>query len=188
VPALDAERASFSTRVRLRGSCNDRQGRVPSRPSEAVASNSLLMLCPARCKTGFAMTDRRCHGARLCPAVTQPASDSVIPRLLACLEPAANLVLQRSDELDGDHYEVLTPAADALSGTHPLAATLALRAMIDFSLKNNRSSRYRYAAPSDRLLEPGIGDRGFWEVTNHAMPTKPGFVANIRGRAVLEFG
>jgi len=146
VPALDAERASFSTRVRLRGSCNDRQGRVPSRPSEAVASNSLLMLCPARCKTGFAMTDRRCHGARLCPAVTQPASDSVIPRLLACLEPAANLVLQRSDELDGDHYEVLTPAADALSGTHPLAATLALRAMIDFSLKNNRSSRYRYAA------------------------------------------
>ena len=55
-------------------------------------------------------------------------------------------MLQRSDELDGDHYEVLTPAADALSGTHPLAATLALRAMIDFSLKNNRSSRYRYAA------------------------------------------
>jgi len=146
VPALDAERASFSTRVRLRGSCNDRQGRVPSRPSEAVASNSLLMLCPARCKTGFAMTDRRCHGARLCPAVTQPASDSVIPRLLACLEPAANLVLQRSDELDGDHYEVLTPAADALSGTHPVAATLALRAMIDFSLKNNRGRVARPAA------------------------------------------
>jgi hypothetical protein len=62
------------------------------------------------------------------------------------LNRAANLVLQRSDELDGDHYEVLTPAADALAGNHPLAATLVLRAMIDFSLKNNRSSRYRHAA------------------------------------------
>ena len=40
----------------------------------------------------------------------------------------------------------LTPAAEALAGNHPLAATLVLRAMIDFSLKNNRSSRYRHAA------------------------------------------
>jgi hypothetical protein len=45
-----------------------------------------------------------------------------------------------------ERQTISTPAADALSGTHPLAATLALRAMIDFSLKNNRSSRYRYAA------------------------------------------
>lgn len=62
------------------------------------------------------------------------------------LNQAANLVLQRSDELDGDHYEILTPAADALAGKHPLAATLVLRAMIDFSLRNNRSSRYRHTA------------------------------------------
>jgi hypothetical protein len=62
------------------------------------------------------------------------------------LNRAASLVLQRPDELDGDHYEVLTPAADALAGNHPLAATLVLRAMIDFSLKNNRSGRYRHAA------------------------------------------
>jgi hypothetical protein len=62
------------------------------------------------------------------------------------LNRAANLMLQRSDELDGDHYEILTPAAEALAGNHPLAATLVLRAMIDFSLKNNRSSRYRHAA------------------------------------------
>ena len=62
------------------------------------------------------------------------------------LNRAANLMLQRSDELDGDHYEILTPAAEALAGNHPLAATLVLRAMIDFSLKNNRSSGYRYAA------------------------------------------
>jgi hypothetical protein len=55
-------------------------------------------------------------------------------------------VLQRSVELDGDHYEILAPAADALAGSHPLAATLVLRAIIDFSLKNSRSSRYRHAA------------------------------------------
>jgi hypothetical protein len=62
------------------------------------------------------------------------------------LDRAATLVLQRSNELDGNHYEILTPAADALAGKHPLAATLVLRAMIDFSLRNGRSSRYRHAA------------------------------------------
>src|SRR5262245_30227346 len=39
------------------------------------------------------------------------------------LDRAADLVLQRAHELDGDHYEVLTRAADALAGKHPLAAT-----------------------------------------------------------------
>jgi hypothetical protein len=55
-------------------------------------------------------------------------------------------VLYRSGELDGDHYEILTPAADALAGKHPLAATIVLRAMINFSLTNSRSSRYKHAA------------------------------------------
>ena len=59
------------------------------------------------------------------------------------LDRAADLVLQRADELDGDHYEVLTPAAEALAAKNPLAATVVLRAMIDFSLRNARSSRYR---------------------------------------------
>ncbi len=62
------------------------------------------------------------------------------------LDRSANLVLQRSGELDGDHYEILTPTAEALAGKHPLAATVVLRAMIDFSLTNSRSSRYRHAA------------------------------------------
>jgi hypothetical protein len=62
------------------------------------------------------------------------------------LDRAANLVLEHSGELDGDHYEILTPAADALAGKHPLAATVMLRAMIDFSLTNSRSSRYKHAA------------------------------------------
>jgi hypothetical protein len=62
------------------------------------------------------------------------------------LAPAARLVLERSGEIDGDRYEILTPAADALSARHPLAATLLLRSMIDFTLENARSSRYRHAA------------------------------------------
>ena len=62
------------------------------------------------------------------------------------LDRAARLVTGRATELDGDHYEILTPAADALAGKHPLAATLALRAMIDFTLTKARSSRYRHAA------------------------------------------
>ena len=62
------------------------------------------------------------------------------------LDRAAKLVLERADELDGDHYPTLTKAADALSAKHPLAATLALRAMVEFTLGAARSKRYRYAA------------------------------------------
>ena len=62
------------------------------------------------------------------------------------LDRAASLVIERAGELDGNHYEFLTPAAHALAGKHPLAATLVLRAMVDFSLTQGRSSRYRHAA------------------------------------------
>jgi hypothetical protein len=62
------------------------------------------------------------------------------------LNRAAALVLERSNELDGDRYEILTRTAEALAAKHPLAATLALRAMVDFALTNGRSSRYRHAA------------------------------------------
>jgi hypothetical protein len=59
---------------------------------------------------------------------------------------AARLVLQLGDKLDGNAYETLTPLADTLSARHPLAATLALRAMITFALERARSKRYRHAA------------------------------------------
>ena len=62
------------------------------------------------------------------------------------LNRATALVMQRCKELDGDHYEILSPAADALAAKHPLAAILVLRAMIDFSLTKNRTSRYKHAA------------------------------------------
>ena len=56
------------------------------------------------------------------------------------------MVLDRADEIDGDHYEVLTPAADALQERHPLAATILRRAMIEFALDRARTTRYRHAA------------------------------------------
>jgi hypothetical protein len=59
---------------------------------------------------------------------------------------AARLLIDRHDEINGDRYELLVPAADALSERFPLAATLALRAMIDFTLSKARSKRYGYAA------------------------------------------
>jgi len=62
------------------------------------------------------------------------------------LDKAAELVLARSSELNGDHYALLTPAADALEQKHPLAATLLRRALIDFALGEGRSTRYRHAA------------------------------------------
>jgi len=61
-------------------------------------------------------------------------------------ERAARLLIDRHAEINGDHYEFLVPAAEALSERYPLAAMLALRAMIDFTLLKARSKRYGYAA------------------------------------------
>ena len=62
------------------------------------------------------------------------------------LEQAARLVMSRADELDGNYYELLTPAAELLEARYPLAATLLLRALIDFALEKGRVKRYRHAA------------------------------------------
>ncbi len=59
---------------------------------------------------------------------------------------AAALVLARRDEIDGDRYDILTPAAEVLAERHPLAATIVLRAMVDFTLMRARATRYRHAA------------------------------------------
>ena len=61
-------------------------------------------------------------------------------------DKAARLVTARAGEIDGDHYQILTPAAEVLEADHPLAATILRRAMIDFTLGHGRSSRYRHAA------------------------------------------
>jgi hypothetical protein len=82
------------------------------------------------------------------------------------LDKAAALVIERSDELNGDHYEILSPAADALAAKHPLAAILLLRAMINFALKENRVKRYRHAArhlEECASLAAAAGDFGDFE-------------------------
>jgi hypothetical protein len=62
------------------------------------------------------------------------------------LDRVNRLVLDRYGELNGDFYELLTPAADALEPRYPLAATLMRRAMIDFALNKARVKRYPHAA------------------------------------------
>jgi hypothetical protein len=59
---------------------------------------------------------------------------------------AADLVLSRHEELDGNTYELLTPTSELLEAEHPLAATMVWRSMITFALRNNRAKRYRHAA------------------------------------------
>ena len=93
------------------------------------------------------------------------------------LDRASGLVIRRAAELDGDHFEILTPAADALAGRHPLAATLVLRSMIDFALARSRSSRYRHAARhlmECASLASSIRDFGSFE-------THEAYVTRLRG-------
>ena len=61
-------------------------------------------------------------------------------------DAASKMILARHRELDGDHYWHLSAAAEALENKHPLAATLVLRAMIDFALDRARFKRYPHAA------------------------------------------
>ena len=68
------------------------------------------------------------------------------PNQTAALGVAADLIVERHGELDGDHYWLLTTAVDAVDQRYPLAATLMLRAMIDFALNKARSKRYGHAA------------------------------------------
>ena len=69
---------------------------------------------------------------------------------------AAALILERIDELDGNYYEVLTPAAEALRDRHPLASVLLWRAMISYALDQGRATRYGHAA--DHLADCGLID------------------------------
>jgi hypothetical protein len=57
------------------------------------------------------------------------------------LDRAAQLLMGRHDELTGDPDEGLASAAEMLAARHPLAATLALRATVDFALSRARSAR-----------------------------------------------
>jgi hypothetical protein len=69
------------------------------------------------------------------------------------LPRAARYVIEHRHAWDGEAYALYEPAAERLSGDHPLAATLLLRAMVLFALAMGRSKRYRYAAEHLRQCE-----------------------------------
>lgn len=97
---------------------------------------------------------------------------------------AAELLMGRHAEIDGNAYEVLSPAAEALANGYPLAATLASRAMIDFTLRHGRSKRYRHAARhfvTCAELAPHIEDFGAFE-------THGDYVARLRKHHGLKVG
>ncbi len=58
----------------------------------------------------------------------------------------AKLIEARWEELDGNYYELLSPAVDVLEADYPLATTLACRVLIDHTLNKAKSTRYRHAA------------------------------------------
>lgn len=106
------------------------------------------------------------------------------------LRIASELINARAKEIDGNYYEILTPAAEALSERHTLAAVILWRAMIDFALNQGRSSRYAHAADhlmSCAAFDPEIADYGpypshedylKWLQTNHDRKTS--FWAKVR--------
>jgi len=91
---------------------------------------------------------------------------------------AAALILARCSELDGDHYGLLTPVADAIEQRHPLAATLVLRAMIDLSLDAAKAKRYGHAARHLQTCE--YLARRIEDFAGHADHAR--YVADLRSR------
>ena len=90
------------------------------------------------------------------------------------LDRASRLVIERTQDIDGAMHEVLVPAADALAAKYPLAATLVLRAMIEFTLGSGRSKRYDRAArqlTDCSALSSNVGDFGELE-THEAFETR----------------
>jgi hypothetical protein len=91
---------------------------------------------------------------------------------------AAQLVLERHAEINGNLYYLLDPVARWLEGSHPLAATLLRRALIEDTLDGAKSKRYRHAArhlAECQSLASLINDYGHFE-------THDGFVARLRTR------
>src|SRR4051812_10576464 len=91
---------------------------------------------------------------------------------------AAQLVLARASEIDGNLYHLLDPAARLIEGKHPLAATLLRRAMIEDTLDGVKSTRYKHAARhllECRSLVDSIQEFGTFE-------THEAFVSRLRAK------
>jgi hypothetical protein len=85
------------------------------------------------------------------------------------LARAARHVIRHGQAWDGEAFEVYAPAAERLSGSHPLAATTLLRAMVVFALSSGRSKRYRYAAEHLQTCERLAAEIDDWQgLESHA--------------------
>jgi tetratricopeptide (TPR) repeat protein len=91
---------------------------------------------------------------------------------------AAELVLTRHDQLDGDHYWLLTSVAESLESSAPLAATLLLRSMIDYALDRAKSKRYGHAAR--HLQTCGYLAKRIEDFGEH--PDHDAYVASLKAR------
>jgi hypothetical protein len=89
---------------------------------------------------------------------------------------AAQLVLARASEIDGNMYYLLDPAAQLIEHKSPLAATLIRRAMIEDTLDGAKSTRYKHAAR--HLLECSSLARGIQDF--RAIETHEVFVGRLR--------
>jgi hypothetical protein len=69
------------------------------------------------------------------------------------LDFAERLVAERRGEWNGQRYEALAPAAEALEPKHPLGAVLLYRALIDSILERGQSLAYGHAARYYAALE-----------------------------------
>ncbi|MBK3745250.1 hypothetical protein G3A39_39385 [Paraburkholderia aspalathi] len=92
------------------------------------------------------------------------------------LSEASKLVISRAIEMDGDRYVLMSSAAETLADKYPLAATIILRSMIDFTLKYARSSRYKHAAR--HLVECGSMARYIDDFAT--IRTHDSYVADLR--------
>jgi hypothetical protein len=69
------------------------------------------------------------------------------------LDLAERLAVERRQDWDGQRYEALAPAADALEPKHPLGAAVLYRALIDSILGRGQSIAYGHAARYYAALE-----------------------------------
>ena len=94
------------------------------------------------------------------------------------LDAAADLVVKRSAQIDGRHYDFLNHAIDRLEGKHAVAATILLRAKIDSVLARASSTQYGWAVRDlERCaaLTRGVDETG--ALTSHA-----DYLASIRAK------
>jgi hypothetical protein len=91
---------------------------------------------------------------------------------------AAQLVMARAPEIDGNQYFLLDPAAQLIEGKHPIAATLLRRAMIEDTLNGAKSTRYKHAAR--HLLECASLASGVQDF--RGVETHESFVGRLRAK------